>query len=180
MYLPSQSLSRYLVFGLLFILSACGPSEHAITADQSRVEYDLVYTTPEQPLSFREDVLPVLEKRCVSCHGCYDAPCQLKLGSVEGVQRGANKLKVYDGARITAAEPTRLFIDAMTTAQWRDKGFSPVLHERVQDEASGAAGNPVRNLENSVLYQMLRLKQLHPQARTGMLGEQFDLSLNRD
>jgi len=179
MYLPRRSLSRLLITGLVFIVSACGPSEHSITADQAKVEYDLVYTTPEEPLSFREQVLPVLEKRCVSCHGCYDAPCQLKLGSSEGIRRGANKLKVYDGARITAAEPTRLFIDAVTTAQWRDKGFTPILHEGEAGE-SGRAANPVRNLENSVLYRMLRLKQLQPQPRTGMLGTEFDLSLNRE
>jgi hypothetical protein len=30
-------------------------------------------------------------------HGCYDAPCQLKLGSFEGIALGASKHKVYDG-----------------------------------------------------------------------------------
>jgi len=44
------------------------------------VEYDL----PEKPLSFNDDVLPVLEKRCIACRGCYDAPCQLKLSSAAG------------------------------------------------------------------------------------------------
>lgn len=32
-------------------------------------------------VSYRDDVRPVLERRCVVCHGCYDAPCQLKLGT---------------------------------------------------------------------------------------------------
>ncbi len=29
----------------------------------------------------------VLEQRCMVCHGCYDAPCQLKLEAHEGLVR---------------------------------------------------------------------------------------------
>ncbi len=157
------------------LLSACSSSDKSIAPEQVIVEYDLLYDLPEKPLSFGKDVLPLLEKRCIACHGCYDAPCQLKLISAEGVFRGANKNKVYDGARITAAEPTRLFVDAMSTAQWRGKKFSPVLYEKPDTENN----NPLRNLEQSVLYRMLRLKQLHPQARTGLLSDKFDLALDR-
>lgn len=165
----------YFVLLMLMLLSACSPSDKTIEPEQAIVEYDLLYDLPKQKLSFNNDVLPVLEKRCIACHGCYDAPCQLKLTSTEGVYRGANKNKVYDGARITAAEPSRLFVDAMTTAQWRSKNFSPVLYEKPEAENN----NPVKNLEQSVLYRMLRLKQLHPQARTGLLSDKFDLSLDR-
>jgi hypothetical protein len=72
----------------------------------------------------------VLEKRCVVCHGCYDAPCQLKLETYDGVERGGTKAQVYDGSRLTAADPTRLFIDAQLLADWRAKGFHGVLPER--------------------------------------------------
>ena len=54
----------------------------------------------------------VFETRCVVCHGCYDAPCQLKLGTFEGIERGASGDKVYDSTRLIAAAPTRLGIDA--------------------------------------------------------------------
>ena len=30
---------------------------------------------------FSADVKPILDGRCVVCHACYDAPCQLQLGS---------------------------------------------------------------------------------------------------
>ena len=63
------------------------------------------------------------------CHGCYDAPCQLKLDAWAGLQRGASKDKVYDGTRLLTANLTRLFEDAQTTAEWRTKGFYPVLNE---------------------------------------------------
>ena len=46
----------------------------------------------------------VLESRCVVCHGCYDAPCQLKLSAFEGIARGGSKEIVYDPAR---ARPIR-------------------------------------------------------------------------
>ena len=177
-----MSLDKIIFFVLLItMLAACSSSDKSITADQATVEYDLLYDLPKHNLSFNDDVLPVLEKRCIACHGCYDAPCQLKLTSAEGVYRGSNKNKVYDGTRITAAEPTRLFVDAMTTAEWRGKDFSPVLYEKPASENPASENNsPVRNLEQSVLYRMLRLKQLHPQARTGMLSDKFDLGLDRE
>jgi hypothetical protein len=155
----------------MLLLSACSSSEKSVTTDQATVEYDLVYTMPKETISYDEKVRPILESRCVVCHGCYDAPCQLKLSSPEGIHRGANKKKVYNAARATADEPTRLFIDAMTTEEWRQKEFAAVLNE--------ADNNPVRNLENSVLYKMLRQKRLYPQARTGMLSDDFDVSLDR-
>ncbi len=165
----------YLFLLTLMLLSACSSSDKTIAPEQVVVEYALLYDLPEKPLSFNNDVLPVLEKRCIACHGCYDAPCQLKLNSAEGIFRGANKNKVYDGVRIIAAEPTRLFVDAMSTAQWRSKNFSPVLYEKPATEKN----SPAKNLEQSVLYRMLRLKQLNPQARTGLLNDSFDLSLDR-
>ena len=169
-------INRFILLSsLVVLLAACGTSERSITEDQATIEYDLLYDLPKQTMSFNEQVLPVLEKRCVSCHACYDAPCQLKLSSTAGIHRGASKEIVYDGGRITPADPTRLFIDAVTTAEWRDKDFDPVLYERGDDEIN----SPARNLENSVMYRMLRQKQLYPQARTGMLSDKFDLGLSR-
>ncbi len=161
----------YLIISMLLVLSACS-SEESVIADQATVEYDLLYSLPKEKISYREEVQPILESRCVVCHGCYDAPCQLKLTSPEGIHRGSNKKKVYNTSRITADEPTRLFVDAMTTKEWRSKGFETVLNE--------GKSNKVRNLEDSVMYRMLRQKRLRPQARTGMLSDDFDISLERE
>src|SRR5688572_27396024 len=65
----------------------------------------------ERPVDFAHEVKPVLEARCVVCHACYDAPCQLQLGSHEGVARGAARRPVYDTSRLANAQPTRLGID---------------------------------------------------------------------
>ncbi|MCF6325011.1 MAG: fatty acid cis/trans isomerase [Gammaproteobacteria bacterium] len=124
------------------------------------------------PVKFEQQVRPILERRCVVCHGCYDAPCQLKLSSIEGVQRGASDERIYEPQRVTTMHPTRLFIDAKTTQQWRERGFSPVLNEEQQ--------NPHDNLKNSVLYHLLRLKQQHPQPTQDQLPESFTLGLDRE
>ena len=77
----------------------------------------------------------------------------------------------YDPARLEPAQPTRLFVDARNVAGWRALGFHPVLNEGAQD--------PEQNLRGSVLYKLLRLKQLHPQPRTGRLPPDYTLELNR-
>jgi hypothetical protein len=124
------------------------------------------------PIIMAEDYPPqikqTLERRCMVCHGCYDAPCQLKLDAWEGLQRGASKDKVYDGTRLLTAKLTRLFEDAETTEQWREKGFYPVL---------GAAGG---DGEESVVQRMLDLKQQHPLPAGDILPDSFDLSLDRN
>lgn len=78
-------------------------------------------------VSYEGQVRPVLENRCVVCHGCYDAPCQLLLSSPEGTERGASKEVVYDSSRLLPMTPTRLGIDAHGSAEWRTKGFFSVL-----------------------------------------------------
>ncbi len=112
------------------------------------------------------EIQPIVENRCMVCHGCYDAPCQLKLDAWEGLGRGASKDKVYDGTRLLTANLTRLFEDAQTTAGWREKGFYPVV-----DPSSA---------EDGVLLRMLALKREHPLPRAGLLPDSFDLRLDRD
>jgi len=124
--------------------------------------------TPE----YHRDIEPIIEQRCVVCHGCYDAPCQLKMDAFAGIDRGANKNKVYDGARLLASNLTRLFEDAQTTEQWREKKFYPILNERKQTTEANLAG--------STLYQILDLKRSHPLPTTAILADSFDFSLNRD
>lgn len=165
-------LIRVVGLSLLLVLSACSSQSSTSLGEPVRVDYNLLLSLPAQPISYQQKVKPVLERRCIVCHGCYDAPCQLKLSAYEGLTRGANKALVYDGTRILGATPTRLFIDAKTTEEWRLKDFQPVLNEVNTKD-------PEQNLENSVLYQMLRLKQLHPQARVGRLSEDFSLALDR-
>jgi hypothetical protein len=127
----------------------------------------LMLFTPWHPAraDYPPRVKATVEQRCMVCHGCYDAPCQLKLDAWQGLLRGASKDKVYDGTRLLNANLTRLFQDAQTTQQWREKGFYPVL-----DESSP---------EQGTLYRMLELKQNHPLPEVAILPDSFDLSLDR-
>ena len=122
------------------------------------------------PLHAAQDYPPevknIVERRCMVCHGCYDAPCQLKLDAWEGLQRGASKDKVYDGTRLLTSHLTRLFVDAQTPEEWREKGFYPVV------------GNA--DVKQDVMYRMLALKQEHPLPKGERLPDSFDLSLDRD
>lgn len=120
---------------------------------------------------FDTQVNPVLTQRCVVCHACYDAPCQLKMSSLEGIARGANKEKVYEGTRLTAAQPNRMFLDAHNVDAWRERGFFDVLESKEKPNASPT--------QSSVLVQMLLLKKQHPLPNTAHLGDNFDISLNR-
>jgi hypothetical protein len=79
--------------------------------------------------SYEADIRPILDTKCVSCHACYDAPCQLNLTDPEGWKRGATTASVYGGLRLKEVPLTRLFEDAEGEDAWRDKGFFPVVGE---------------------------------------------------
>ena len=71
------------------------------------------YDQPAAPapggVSWRADVQPILQRRCVVCHGCYDAPCQLKLGAWQGVARGGSSENwSTTPTRLREAAPSRL------------------------------------------------------------------------
>ena len=80
-----------------------------------------------EAISYNDDVQPILTHKCIACHACYDAPCQLNLGSGEGMLRGASKQPVYDGTRSKAQATTRLYLDAQGEAAWRKRDFHSVL-----------------------------------------------------
>jgi len=132
--------------------------------------------TQAQQEFFHQNIKGIIENRCVVCHGCYDAPCQLKLESLAGLQRGANKTMVYDGERLLTANynhststSSKLNLKELQTL--RSDGFFSVLNERDQ--------TPLANKNVGLMYQMLQLKQQHPLPDTDLLNDSFDVSLNR-
>jgi hypothetical protein len=160
-------VSRRFSLLLACVLVACGaprpaPREVAALAPSAGA------VTGGAPAAAWEDAQRVFDQRCVVCHGCYDAPCQLQLGTFEGIARGASKEEVYEGSRLLAIEPTRLGIDAHGAA-WRERGFHAVLPEGER-----------RDPRQSLLVKMLELKRDHPQPGGTMLSdEDFDLGLDR-
>ena len=72
---------------------------------------------------YNDRIKPIFESRCIACHSCYNAPCQLNLQSYSGAARGATSPNVYDAERVHSVPPTRVDIDATTPSGWREKGF---------------------------------------------------------
>lgn len=128
----------------------------------------LLFTSPlmaAEPISYNRDIQPILTRNCVACHACYDAPCQLNLGSGEGAQRGANKQPVYDGTRTQAQATTRLFLDAHGSEAWRRKDFFSVLDARGSQAA--------------LMARMLELGHAEPFAANARLPDELDIDINR-
>lgn len=113
-------------------------------------------------------VQPVLEKRCVVCHGCYDAPCQVKLTSPDGLLRGGSKLSVYHTERLEDAQPTRLGIDATTVDGWQALGFHPILPPTGSEPETA-----------SLLERYLTLGRENPLPANAPLPDQLGLELDR-
>jgi len=124
--------------------------------------------SPAQADASWREAETVFQRRCVVCHGCYDAPCQLKLDAYSGAARGASTERVYEPARLLAARPTRLDIDAHLTSEWRALKFHPVLPEAPNADAT-----------RSVLWRMLDLKRAHPLTPEVDIERTFTLDLDR-
>lgn len=160
------------------ILSCSSPNPSNQPKKEQTIDYALLAALPDKKISYQHSIKPILGSRCVVCHGCYDAPCQLKLSSIEGIQRGVSKESVYNPIRIKHAQPSRLFIDAHNTSQWREKGFFPVINETKVNETQNNKSSAEENLKQSLLYRMLNLKQTHPQPRIGKLNPDLHLKLD--
>lgn len=124
---------------------------------------------PARPIHYQKEVKPILDKRCAVCHSCYNSPCQLKIDSFEGVDRGATKRAVYNASRLSSMDPTRLFIDAQTTREWREKQFFTVTESSVSD-----------GLNDSIMIQMLYQKMNNPKSSGEYRPETDELTCSED
>lgn len=121
---------------------------------------------PAPAISYTRDIQPIFTEKCVACHACNDAACQLNLGSAAGVTRGASKVPVYQGDRTQAVDPTRLFYDAHSVLAWEKKGFYSVL----DNQGSQAA----------LMARMLELGHQAPLTPNAKLPDNIVLGLNRN
>jgi len=146
---------------LLLFLAGCA----------SRPLPPVVVKIPTRTIEYQKEVKPILDKRCTVCHSCYNSPCQLKLDSFEGTDRGATKRAIYNAGRLKTMDPTRLFIDARTTKEWREKQFVSVTESTVGD-----------GLNDSLMIQLLSHKMKNPKSSGEYKPEADDLtcSENRD
>lgn len=122
------------------------------------------FVPPIKQLDYLADVEPVLVKRCVVCHSCYNSPCQLKLSSWDGLERGASKEMIYNAGRLKTMDPSRLLIDAHSVDEWRQKGFFNVKQEGTQEYT------------DSMLFMLLDHKRLSPKTSGEYYPEAGDLT----
>ena len=136
-------MTRYLslISAVVLFLGGCAQQAPPVPLVESQA----------RPISYLDEVKPVFDTRCAVCHSCYNSPCQLKLTSFEGVDRGGSKDPVYSGSRLSPQQPTRLFIDAQSTDEWREMGFH------------GVTGSPDDSHENqSIMRYFLDAKRRNP------------------
>ena len=120
---------------------------------------------PTRQIGYLQEVKPLLEKRCTVCHSCYNSPCQFKLDSFEGVDRGATKRAIYNASRLQSMEPTRLFTDAQTTEEWRKKEFFSVT-----------ASTAPEGFNDSLMIQLLAHKIKNPKSSGGYKPDAEELT----
>jgi len=131
----------------------------------------VVVQVPNRMVNYQAEVKPLLDKRCTVCHSCYNSPCQLKLDSFEGTDRGATKQAIYNASRLKTMDPTRLFIDAHSTKEWREKKFFSVTESTV-----GNGLNESMSLSDSMMIQLLAHKLKNPKSAGEYKSEAGDLT----
>jgi len=116
----------------------------------------------DQKVDFLHEVKPILDKRCVSCHSCYNSPCQAKFSSFDGIDRGGSKEAIYDAFRLSPQDPSRLFIDAKSTEEWRYKNFFSLTHSTAE-----------KGFNNSIMAQLIDDKKQNPEV-IGEYAPEYD------
>ena len=145
------------IIALLLLFTGCAtPRPPQVPAYQ--------FEPPTRQLQYLTDVEPILVKRCVVCHSCYNSPCQLKLSSWDGLERGASREQIYNAGRLKTMDPSRLLIDAHTASEWREKGFFSVTQEGEQDYTE------------SLLFMLLDHKRLSPDVYGEYYPEASDIT----
>lgn len=131
---------------IMVAFATSGPAEEGDAAAGKETLVKAGSTTP----SYTKDVQPLFNQRCVACHGCIGSPCNLKLSSFRAVERGALGKNPYS----VHFEPyARTGMDVVqTTAQWRKRGFYPVLSR---------GGTNAENVSRSMIYQMVKAGEAH-------------------
>jgi hypothetical protein len=125
--------------------------------------------TPTYAIDYQKEVKPLLDKRCTVCHSCYNSPCQLKMDSFEGTDRGASKKAIYNSNRLTSMDPSRLFTDAQSTEEWRKKSFFSVTESTVTN-----------GLNDSLMIQLLSHKMKNPKTSGDYSPETDDLTCSKN
>lgn len=80
---PRSSMKTVLLAALLLLAACAGPPSDQENM-QADIDWGAIARATEEQISWREEVQPCWNSAAVVCHGCFDAPCQLKLTAFSG------------------------------------------------------------------------------------------------
>jgi hypothetical protein len=136
------SFIKALVVGLL-LLAGCDGTRHAVAQTALAPSGSSPYVT---------EIQPIFNRRCIACHGCLGSPCNVKLDSFRGADRGGFGVNPYS-SHIESSP--RVDMDVVqTTEAWRQRGFYPILKRE---------GTSSERLDQSLLYKMALAGYRHNQ-----------------
>ncbi|MDG2051546.1 MAG: hypothetical protein P8M78_15435, partial [Myxococcota bacterium] len=79
--------------------------------------------TPSASARYIQDIEPIFNNRCIACHGCLGSPCNVKLSSFAGLDRGGFSKNPYS---VHFEDYPRTDMDVVSTTEaWRKRGFYP-------------------------------------------------------
>ncbi len=162
--------SHSIVFGVIVILIILtGLIAKRSGVFQTQRDHQAVVAPEPSVTNFDDTFLfKTVERRCIVCHGCYDAPCQFRMTSADGISRGASKQPVYNPSRLQQAPLTRLGTDAASVDEWRNLGFFDVTS--APEDADPA---------QSILWRMLALGKKHALPQNAPLPKSVELDILR-
>ena len=134
--------------GMMAAFATAGPAQDAAPGEDERKRppAQMTGSTP----SYTKEIQPLFNKRCVACHGCLGSPCNLKLTSFRALERGSLGKNPYS-VHFEAYARTGMNV-VQTTAEWRKRGFYPVLSR---------GGSDMENLSRSMLFQIVEAGARH-------------------
>ena len=83
----------------------------------NKVRFRLASFSLSNLIRYTVHTKPIIYRKRVVCHACFNVPCQLVLTHAARFLRGADKQLIYEGTRVSPEEPIRLFIDARSTPE---------------------------------------------------------------
>src|SRR5699024_9870265 len=162
---PNASLIVFLC-AIALALGGCSKQDDGLSQSNSITEHEELFVPTQEAVSYRDDIEPLLETKCLACHGCYVAPCQLKFETPDVVERRAHELDVYDDSRTENQALIRLGIDAHSKHRRHDLELYSVI-EKHEDQIP-------------LMAQMLQLGKRYEFAHNTRLPEELDTGLARD
>lgn len=138
---------------LFFVFSGSGCNNSTVNKNKEQQTIFPIgawYSGKDHDDLYLEKVQPIFSKRCVTCHGCYEAPCQLNLQSYQGVRRGYNATPIYNMKRLKSMPITQMN-DVYPLSKWRELDFLPV----VANNGEPNSANHAKNWSSSLLMTFI-------------------------